>query len=419
LCACAMPPTSDAQTPSGAACAPTGTWFDPATGNRLVFQDLIDRLAAQPVVLLGETHTSVADHRWQLHVLAALHSRNPDMAIGFEAFPRRLQPVLDQWVSGKLSQRQFLADSEWQDVWGFSAELYMPLFDFARMNRLPMIALNVDRSLVARVGKEGWDAVPLEERQGLGTPATAPAEYRDSLGRVYAQHRMIRKERSEDQTDRDEPELPLPDPDDPAFARFVQAQLTWDRAMAEAIATSRGENDSRQVIGIIGRGHVDYGFGVAHQLVDLGSERPSLLATWTSDRDCAALVSEGGVPIADALFAVSIEAETETTRAPRGPKLGVLLSETRNGVRIDGVVEGSVAEQAGMLKGDLVRKAAGREIAKPGDFASIIRSMPHGAWLPMDVERDGRSLELVAKFPARPHPPLEGPSPHRPTSKDR
>ena len=70
-------------------------------------------MAKKDVVLLGEQHDEEDDHRWQLQVLAALHAQRPDMVIGFEMFPRRVQPVLDRWVAGELTVRQLLEQSEW------------------------------------------------------------------------------------------------------------------------------------------------------------------------------------------------------------------------------------------------------------------------------------------------------------------
>ncbi|MBC8158742.1 MAG: ChaN family lipoprotein [Rhodospirillales bacterium] len=354
-------------------------------------------MAARPVVLLGETHTSPDDHRWQMQVLAAVHSRAPNLSIGFEAFPRRVQPVLDRWVAGELSKRRFLAEVGWGDVWGFEPALYMPLFDFARMNSVPMIALNVDRALVSRVGREGWDAVPRDEREGVGDPAPPNPAYVVSLGRVYAQHK-----KKEDAPPQDE---------DPAFARFVQAQLTWDRAMAEAIAAARKKHAAGPLVGIIGRGHLEYGYGVPHQLSDLGIDDAAVAVTWTDERDCAEMLADGGVPVADVVFGVRAEADEEVK--PRGPLLGVLISEAEGGVRIDGVSENSVATASGLEKGDVVTHAAGRAVEKSADFAAIIRSQPYGTWLPLQVLRAGKRIEVVAKFPARPHPPMKGPSPHK------
>ena len=87
---------------------------------------VLNGMAQRDVVLLGEQHDEDDDHRWQLQVLAALHSRRPDMVIGFEMFPRRTQPVLDRWVAGELTAKQLLEQAEWDTVWKLPAELYLP-----------------------------------------------------------------------------------------------------------------------------------------------------------------------------------------------------------------------------------------------------------------------------------------------------
>ena len=130
-------------------------------------------MAKKDVVLLGEQHDEDDDHRWQLQVLAALHAQRPDMVIGFEMFPRRAQPVLDGWVAGNLTVKQLLEQSQWDSVWKLPPELYLPLFQFARINRIPMVALNIDRKLTRTIAEKGWDAVPAAEREGVGRAAQA------------------------------------------------------------------------------------------------------------------------------------------------------------------------------------------------------------------------------------------------------
>ncbi len=180
-----------------AACATAGAWIDPADRDRLDHVRLLADLALRPVVLLGERHDSAEHHRWQLHTLAALHGRHPDMVIGFETFPRRLQPVLDRWVTGDLTSEAFLEAAEWSTVWGFDAALYLPLFHFARQHGVPMLALNVDRSLIARVGREGFAAIPPEDREGVSPPAPPSPAYRQSLARVFAYKKQLPGDGSE------------------------------------------------------------------------------------------------------------------------------------------------------------------------------------------------------------------------------
>lgn len=409
LCACA---TDGGSGGGSSVCPPAaGNWVVPATGRPIAFAALLDDLAGRPAVLLGESHSSAEDHRWQLQTLAALQGRTPNLVLGFEAFPRRLQPVLDRWVAGELSERAFLAQAEWNDVWGFPPPLYMPLFDFARMNRIPMVALNVERKLVARVGKEGWASIPADAREGVGSPAPPPAPYVEHLAQVFAGHRQ--PEPADTGASGEKPTAASPAPptlDDPAFRHFVEAQTTWDRAMAEAVAAAHRRPGHPLVAAIVGRGHVEYGFGIPHQLADLGIGNAAVLVTWPSDRGCGEFLTGGGTPVAAAVFGVAAE---ESEVAPEGPRLGVHLGEAEGGVRIEDVAAGSVAEAAGLRKGDTVREAAGQTLAKPGDLAAIIRRQPFGTWLPLAVERDGRMIEVIAKFPARPHPPMGGPSPHR------
>ncbi len=272
-------------------CVAAGTWRNPAAGappGRLDYRLLIDGLAKKPVVLLGEVHDRADHHRWQLQVIGALFGRNPNMVLGFEAFPRSIQPVLDRWTRGSLDEKTFLKQSRWNEIWRFDAGLYMPLFNFARLNRIPMIALNVDRALIYEVGEKGWAATPADKRQGIGDPAPAESAYLDSLYQTYKSHPVGKGETRGGKNS-------------PAFGRFVDAQLTWDRAMAERLAWVRRAGGNPLVVGIIGRGHLEYGYGVPRQLKNLGIGKSAVLLPWDNSDDCETLRSNGRA-VADAVF---------------------------------------------------------------------------------------------------------------------
>lgn len=358
--------------PPAAPCGQPGQWLTPGQTGALTGDALLTRLAGQQVVLLGETHDNADDHRWQLHTLAALHGRQPALAIGFEMFPRRLQPVLDQWVAGRLSEAEFLSRVEWDKVWGFDAQHYLPLFHFARLHGVPMLALNVERGLVSRVESQGWDGVPEAQREGVSRPAPPAADYRRELRQIYDHHPGAKS--------------------DAGFARFTEAQTTWDRAMAEAVAGWLKRHPGHLVVGILGAGHVRFGHGVAHQLADLGVHRVAKLMTWNQDLGCEELRPG----LADAVFIKQDEAVT----APPPPRLGIAMEpDPAGGVRIVQVTGGSVAEQAGLKSGDLVLLTAGRAIKDMDDLRALIRRQAPGTWLPVKVRRDGQEMELVARFP--------------------
>ncbi|WP_247892133.1 ChaN family lipoprotein [Azospirillum sp. Sh1] len=360
-------------------CVPPGVWAD-GTGTAVEPVPLLRRIAEAPVVLLGERHDKPDHHRWQLHTLAGLHALNPDLAIGMEMLPRRLQPVLDRWVAGELTESEFLKETDWRAVWGFDPQFYLPILQFARLHRLPVVALNVERSLVSRTARNGWAAIPETDREGVGTPAPPTEEYRKRLNETLAAH------------DRSEARAAAPD-DAPnkAAQRFIEAQGVWDRAMAEKIAETRRAT-GRSVIGILGEGHVARRDGVPHQLADLGIGEAAVLLPWDVDRDCDELDGR----IADAVFGLGPEREDAE---PQRPKLGVQLDPAPDGITVGAVSSGSVAAAAGLRTGDRILVAAGMPVRAPADLVAVIRRQAPGTWLPLTIRRDGAEQELVAKFP--------------------
>lgn len=355
-------------------CVTVGAWVYPGSSEKR--DDVLVALAKREVLLLGESHDEAEHHRWQLHTIAALFSLQPDMVLGFEMFPRRVQPVLDRWSKGELNEAAFLREVDWSRIWGSDAELYLPLFHFARMHRLPMLALNVDLETNRRVAEQGL-AVPSSEREGVGDPAPASSSYRERLFESFKEHPAGGKDASADSEQ---------------FLRFVQAQLFWDRAMAEAIAGAQHNGQRPLVVGIMGSGHVEYGDGVPRQLAALGVDDVATALPWPAGADCPA----NDPRIADVLFGLE---PPKVTRAPP-PRLGVVVTAAETGVRVERVVSQSIAEATGLQVGDVIEDAAGVGIRQPADLVAVIRRQAPGTWLPLSVRRSEQAFEMVARFPA-------------------
>jgi uncharacterized iron-regulated protein len=387
---CVLPLLADSAMAATArdVCPTPGAWVTVSDSGRSVrgSDAVTAELAQRRVVLLGESHDNAEHHRWQLHTIAALHARQPRLALGFEMFPRRVQPVLDQWSAGELTEEQFLARSDWASVWGHDPQLYMPIFHFARMHRIPMIALNVERSLVRRVGSEGWDAVPPAEREGVGEPASAPAPYLSFLYESYLIHlpEAQRPRRAPTEEDLRSPQ----------FRRFVESMQVWDRAMAQAIVERLRAGQTPLVVAIMGAGHLRNGHGVPHQLRGLGIADPAVLLPWDVSEDCALLTAG----VADLAFGVEHGRAEETRR----PRLGVMLDQGEQGVTIRDVMKGSIAESAGARAGDVIKTVAGMPVKDAGTVIAAVQRQAPGTWLPITVQRGAQSLELVARFPGKP-----------------
>ncbi|MBK0329232.1 ChaN family lipoprotein [Rhodobacteraceae bacterium F11138] len=254
-----------------------GTWISPRDGNALSHSDVIFAASKSRVVLLGEQHDRADNHRWQMHVAAGLLAHRTDIVMGFEMFPARLTPVLQEWSKGELSEATFIERSEWNDVWRFDPELYMPIFRFCRDHSIPMIGLNCHRGLVSEVGKDGWDAIPEAQREGITPAVPATPEYRQYLFDITGGQRPDRAAQSAD---------------DPAFDRFVRAQQTWDRAFACRIAQVVQQPAAPLVLGIIGRGHLEFGHGTPYQLADLDVSETTVLLPQDASAPIAKNVAE-------------------------------------------------------------------------------------------------------------------------------
>jgi len=379
-------------------CVTVGSWTVPG-GGKISGTEVISNAVNQSVVLLGEAHANLEHHRWQLQMLASLHTRHPDMVIGFEMFPRRVQKALDKWVAGNLSVAEFLDAADWKHGWSIDAKAYLPLFHFARMNKIPMVALNIDSRLRKEVSLKGFDILSEDKFKGVTRPAEPSDAYLEYLMLIYKKH---------DRNHKNKTKISI---DDSGFLRFVRGQQLWDRAMAQALysALTRPEfppvvgiqalysaltRPGRPlVVGIMGAGHIRHGYGVPHQLMDLGIEDVAILLPWESNKVCEQLVAG----IADAVFGVASYAEPDSSRRQR---LGIRFEMVQKGARILKVEKGSVAETAGLIDEDIITEIAGLEVRQINDVIEAVKRQAPGTWLPLRVTRGINTIEIIARFSA-------------------
>src|SRR5262249_52579769 len=262
-----------------------------------------------------------------------------------------------------------------------------------------------ERTLVGQVGQNGWAAVPPRDREGLTDPAPASAGYQRELAGVYQMKKKMAAAgmtaaaaaaTTSEEVEIEVDEKTLADVlNEPEFKKFVEAQLTWDRGMAEALSNARQKFPGAVVVGIVGAGHVASGYGIPHQLKSLGVSEQASLVPVARDGACKLV----GTGYADAVFALPHLSESPT---PDRPRLGVLLTDEDGGARLKQVVPNSVAEAAGLKAGDQVVNAAGTETKNSEDLVDVVAVQAPGTWLPLSIKRDGQQIDVVAKFPPRP-----------------
>ena len=77
-----------------------------------------------------------------------------------------------------------------------------------------------------------------------------------------------------------------------------------------------------------------------------------------------------------------------------------MIETAENQVRVLQVVEDSIAAASDIRDGDLIVEAAGVSLETTSDLIGIVQQQAPGTWLPLSIEREGKIIEIVAKFPA-------------------
>lgn len=129
------------------------------------FGTFVDDIAVAKVIFIGDTHDDSKLHAEQLEIMRALYAKNPRFAIGLEMFTTDSQKDLDDWSKGKLEEKEFV--TIYARNWSYDWSLYRDLFIFARDNHIPMIALNVPKPLIAKVLRQGAQALSESDRKEL------------------------------------------------------------------------------------------------------------------------------------------------------------------------------------------------------------------------------------------------------------
>jgi serine protease Do len=96
-----------------------------------------------------------------------------------------------------------------------------------------------------------------------------------------------------------------------------------------------------------------------------------------------------------------ISADAREIPPEGGAVLGVTLKETKAGLAVEEVSEGSGAEKAGMKKGDIVTDIADKPVKEIEDLGKMLGEMKSGTDVKVTLLRDGKKTELDVKLSAR------------------
>jgi uncharacterized iron-regulated protein len=127
------------------------------------------------VLLIGETHDDPTAHALQDSLFrraqAAAASGSRPLALSLEMFERDVQPVVDEYLAGIISERHFIDDAR---AWSNYRSAYAPLVNRARGGGHPVLAANAPRRYVNLVARSGPSVLSSLSEQALGWLAPRP-----------------------------------------------------------------------------------------------------------------------------------------------------------------------------------------------------------------------------------------------------
>ncbi|MCI0664339.1 MAG: ChaN family lipoprotein [Acidobacteria bacterium] len=223
------------------------------------FETMLAELARLDVVFVGEQHDDPATHRLERAILEGLGRRRSNIILAMEMFERDVQPNLNRYFAGEMSEEEFLRSSR---PWPRYQSDYRPLVEFARAHRWPLIASNVPRryaAAVSRVGLSAIEAVPPDERKLIASQIQCPID--DYFKRFSETIRNHPGAGTGDATRGENADQKA------VIERFYYAQCIKDETMAESIADNLNPQlkaeDKPLIVHFNGSFHSDYRLGAA------------------------------------------------------------------------------------------------------------------------------------------------------------
>lgn len=238
-CQASLPPLPAWQGSEGRRHAELGHIIDLASGQAISPEQLVQRLAGAPRVLVGEKHDNPDHHALQLWLLRALQGQRVQGSLLLEMLQPEQQPLVDK-VQGQPLPADLPKALAWQEGWDW--QLYGPIVRGTLQQRVPLLAANLS---------------PGEMRQAYRQPASltgersnAPAVKAALLEQVRAGHCGM-----------------LPESQLPAMLAVQQQR---DRRMAERLLSA-----PQPALLFAGAYHVRKDLGIPLHLADLGASGES------------------------------------------------------------------------------------------------------------------------------------------------
>ncbi len=150
-------------------------YFYNSKGKKVKYKDVLKKALKADVVFFGESHNDPIAHWMEYEFTKDFYkSKRENLILGAEMFERDNQLILDEYLTGKISEKSFNSEAR---LWNNYKTDYKPLVEFAKDKHLKFIATNIPRryaSIVYKKGFEGLDDLFPESKSYI---APLPIDY--------------------------------------------------------------------------------------------------------------------------------------------------------------------------------------------------------------------------------------------------
>lgn len=196
------------------------------------------------VLFFGEEHNDSIGHYLETEIFKALHQQyGGKIVLSLEMFESDNQLALNEYLGGLMDENRFSKDVR---LWNNYKD-YRPMIEYAKQNKIPVIAANPPRryvSMVTRRGMRSLDSLSKDAKKFL-----PPLPY-DTLSGRYREKFM---------------EIMKGSPGS-GSSNIYYSQSLWDAGMGYHIYSYLKKNKGKKIFHCVGKFHSDEKLGTVAQL---------------------------------------------------------------------------------------------------------------------------------------------------------
>jgi uncharacterized iron-regulated protein len=232
-------------------------------GNPANLETVISKMKESDVVFLGESHDDSVGHLIQFELFKKAfenYGKKRKVVLSLEMFERDVQIVLDEYLQNLIAEKQFLASSR---PWGNYQTDYRPLVEFAKENKLKVIAANAPRRYVNMVSRMGRDSVNKLSKKAKKWLAPLPfgnssKAYSEKFNSQMAGH---------------------------GSENILHSQTLWDATMAYSVFKQIKKNKKSLVLHLNGSFHTASRLGTVEHLLKFRPKTRIIVVTMLYEKD--------------------------------------------------------------------------------------------------------------------------------------